>query len=131
MNDIHNTCFQRIKALAMQDATILEEKDKHYGASWKKRGGVGAYMVTARKWDRIETICEAYGYDIFKAASKTGMEETVLDTIRDLRRYLLLVEEFILYERTAKGIIPDSNIAVQARFPDEEGEPGPGYVDQD
>lgn len=74
--------------LAANDVATLIEKGKSYGDSWKRRGGVGAFMMLARKWDRIENQALAKGYDVFEACKDTDM----LDDIRDLRCYLLLVE---------------------------------------
>ena len=49
-------------------------------------------MMLARKWDRIENQCKKDGYDIFKTIAKDPSNTGILDDIRDLRRYLLLVE---------------------------------------
>lgn len=81
-----------IPGIAQEDVKGLVEKDAEYGASWKKRGGVGAYMTMIRKVDRLETQCQKHGYDIFKACTMDGGNEALLDTIRDLRRYLMLIE---------------------------------------
>ena len=108
--------YDLLRMIASADVTILEDKGKSYGSSWRKRGGVGAFMMLARKWDRIENQMEAAGYDIFGPVKKEMSASTtdgLLDDIRDLRRYLLLVE----------GHVMDSML--------EEGEPGPGYVNQD
>ena len=50
----------------------------------------------ARKFDRIEHQAEKHGWDIFEAGEVYKGEAGLLDDIRDLRRYLILVEEFIL-----------------------------------
>ena len=83
--------FDHIRKIANQDVATLGQKGKAYGSSWRSRGGVGAFMMLARKWDRIENQCKAEGYDIFATISKGG-EDDILDDIRDLRAYLLLVE---------------------------------------
>lgn len=108
--------YDLLSVIASADVTILEHKGKSYGSSWRKRGGPGAFFMLSRKWDRIENQMEAAGYDIFEPLRKeivAGTTDGLLDDIRDLRRYLLLVE----------GHVMDS-------LP-EEGEPGPGYVNQD
>lgn len=84
--------YEKLRAIAADDVVVLEEKGRGYGGSWKKRGGVGAMMMLARKWDRLEIVAERYGYDIFKAIREANDEESLLDTLADLRRYLLLVE---------------------------------------
>ena len=79
-----------LNTVTANDVHFLTVRRRTYGDSWKKRGGVGAFMMLARKWDRIENIMEhAYGYDIFKACVQY---ESFLDDVRDLRRYLTLVE---------------------------------------
>lgn len=78
--------------VATSDVRVLHEKEKEYGSSWKKRGGVGAAMMLLRKADRMEVQLSQTGYDVFLAAAKDGRAEGIMDDIRDLRRYLLLVE---------------------------------------
>ena len=77
------------------DVAELEEAYVSYGDSWRKRGGVGAFMMLARKWDRLENKVKEYDWDIFEAIDEDPRDEGILDDIRDLRRYLLLVDEFI------------------------------------
>lgn len=84
--------YEIVKELAAMDAVELEERDKSYGSSWKQRGGVGAFMMLARKWDRIENLVKKHGYDIFSAVEHDPSPAGIIDDIRDLRRYLLLVE---------------------------------------
>lgn len=83
----------RLRQIVEQDVVELLKKDEEYGSSWKKRGGVGAFMMLARKWDRLEHQVASHGYDVFSAICKETREEGILDDIRDLRRYLLLVEQ--------------------------------------
>lgn len=93
--------------IAREDVDGLVEAQKHYGDSWKKRGGVGAFMMLARKWDRlenhvqrpieevkgVEVLCPAVSaYDVFAHADADQREEGLRDDIMDLRRYLMLVE---------------------------------------
>ena len=90
----------RLQSVAAADVQTLFDKSSSYGDSWKKRGGVGAFMMLARKWDRIENQLQKHSkpYDVLDALvvevyrdkiSKDGL----LDDIQDLRRYLLLVED--------------------------------------
>lgn len=91
--------YDLLRVIADKDVTILEMKGKSYGSSWRKRGGVGAFMMLARKWDRVENQMEAAGYDIFEPLHKEmvdGTTDGLLDDIRDLRRYLLLVEGHVM-----------------------------------
>ena len=103
----------RLLDIAPQDATVLEAKDRGYGGSWLKRGGVGAFMMLCRKWDRLETAMDREGldrYDIIDRGVADGREEGILDDIGDLRRYLLLVEAEIR-ERLANSQRPLSQQA--------------------
>ena len=78
--------------LAQEATQSLHRAEASYGDSWRKRGGVGAYMMLARKWDRLELQVEQHGYDVFKAVAQDQRQEGIIDDIRDLRRYLFLVE---------------------------------------
>jgi hypothetical protein len=87
--------FERILRIARNDVQELKAAEKSYGVSWRKRGGMGAFMMLARKWDRIENQVKSENYDIFSSYEKDQRQEGLLDDIQDLRRYLLLVEEYI------------------------------------
>jgi hypothetical protein len=89
---------KHIPAIASADAARVLKKDEEYGASWLKRGGVGAYFVMARKIDRLETQAARHGYDIFSALADLATGESLVDTIRDLRGYLLLIEAEAMVE---------------------------------
>jgi len=126
-----NDFEDRLIKLGLKDASALVEAGKAYGDSWKKRGGAGAFMVLARKWDRIENQCEQVGYDIFQGHSKFHGMDGLIDDIRDLRRYLLLVEEHLM----ATGQIPDITVesfnqSLQEEI-DEASTATRSYVDQD
>jgi hypothetical protein len=92
MNDVDVRYRDSLSRLAQIDAEKVLQKDIEYGGSWKRRGGVGAFMMLARKWDRIEPQVAMHHYDIFAAAEKDQRPDGLIDDIRDLRRYLLLVE---------------------------------------
>jgi len=77
---------------ALADIIQLMNKNQAYGSSWKRRGGVGAFMMAARKWDRLEEIMKGVGYDVFVSDVKDIGGETVRDQVGDLRRYLMLIE---------------------------------------
>lgn len=102
-----------LQGLADQDVAQLRHKEATYQGSWKKRGGTGAFMMLARKWDRIEAMaqqCTEGGgrWDIFglifSQRGQVGEDGTVLAEIRDLRRYLMLVEA----EMVKRGAVPVS-----------------------
>ena len=64
-------------------------------------------MMLARKWDRLEEQCLREGYDIMQAirsaatAGNQGNDGTTLAEVRDLRRYLLLLEA----EMVEQGVV--------------------------
>ena len=61
------TKFEMMRTIAQTDVDCLEKAEKSYGESWKNRGGVGAFMMLARKWDRLENQVKKFDYDIFEA----------------------------------------------------------------
>lgn len=81
-----------LDAIAAEDLETIKSKERDYGASWKRRGGTGAFMAMIRKADRLEEIAKKYNYDIFAALSDKSSGESLLDTIKDLRCYLDLIE---------------------------------------
>lgn len=90
---------EHMRDIAATDIAEVRDKDVSYGASWKKRGGVGAFMMLARKWDRLEEMVQTYGWDVINLAltDMSGKDGTVLAEIRDLRRYLLLLEAEVIH----------------------------------
>jgi len=85
-----------LRAICEADVTVLGIKNREYGGSWKKRGGTGAFMMLARKWDRLEEQVRKLQWDVFTAALNDSRKEGVIDDIGDLRRYLLLVESEVM-----------------------------------
>ena len=96
-----------VEKVAQVDVTKLHKAEQSYGNSWEKRGGVGAFMMLARKWDRLEKQVNESNYDIFLAAEKDTRAEGILDDIQDLRRYLMLVEAEIIRKETTNDQEPD------------------------
>jgi len=77
--------WEAMLAIAQKDLDALKRAEESYGNSWRRRGGVGAFMMLARKFDRIEHQCEKHGWDIFGAGEAFKGETGLLDDIRDLR----------------------------------------------
>lgn len=109
---------KHLPAIAAEDARFLVERDASYGSSWKKRGGVGAYMMLCRKMDRLDNLMQQNGdygrlkeWDIFShiTANPEGRDGSVLAEIRDLRRYCLLVEA----EMVERGVVEPPPVPVQ------------------
>lgn len=98
--------LDELEKIGAEDAAGLKKAQESYGNSWKLRGGIGAFMMLARKWDRLELrvkqrmlpkpVKEGFEYvdpyDIFAHILADPRGEGVIDDVRDLRRYLMLVE---------------------------------------
>ncbi len=122
MVDIMGGHRKYLEPVAKKIVETLIRKDAEYGASWKLRGGTGAYMMMARKWDRLEnglkpaekeqvptpTISRLGAalskdippYDIFMAGILDNRPEGIIDDIRDLTGYLLLVLAELEFQKT-------------------------------
>jgi hypothetical protein len=134
------TDFDHLRDICLSDADNLEKKAEEYGDSWRQRGGVGAFMMLARKWDRIENTVKEYNWDIFEALAKdpNGIAG-VFDDIGDLRRYLLLVEEactskhgLILSRVKAAREVVSASLDIKGTPGEMEvGEPDSRYTNQD
>ena|SRR5882762_3810620 len=86
---------RHLDAIAQADIAYIRRKDAQYDASWKKREGAGAFFTIARPWDRFESISKRAAYDLFAKIGEEGLEGqdgTLIACVRDLRRYLMLVE---------------------------------------
>lgn len=86
--------LELLSMIAQEDAAGLIKAAQSYGHSWKIRGGVGAFMMLARKWDRMDMRLKKpeLNYDIFRGIAEDTRGEGLIDDVRDLRRYLMLVE---------------------------------------
>lgn len=82
---LRDTNYSTIESMMKLDVDLMIEKGKSYGPSWKQRGGVGAFMMMARKWDRIENMARERDYDVFRLGT--------MEDIQDLICYLYLVRE--------------------------------------
>jgi hypothetical protein len=102
--------LDQLDAIARADIATIEDKEKSYGNSWKRSGGIGAFMMLARKWDRIaqrvttrieakDGVPAASRDNVFEHLKADRRAEGVIDDISGLRQYLLLVEA----EMAARG----------------------------
>lgn len=87
--------LDRLRVIALHDAETVAEKNAQYGESWCRRGGHQAFAVIWRKADRVDSIMSkmANGYDIFAAWRENP--GNIIDDFRDLRTYLMLLEEYM------------------------------------
>jgi hypothetical protein len=105
----HMQHLDHLQDVLDSDERAIELNDNMYQASWKKRGGTSAFENLCRKWDRMYARCERLGWDIFRAITEDTRREGVIDDVRDLRRYLALVEcemvqqEIVQVQTTTNG----------------------------
>ena len=130
MADSGDEFLRLLDVVAKADVAGLKKAQQSYGNSWKSRGGVGAFMMLARKWDRLENRLKKTNiggkgehfmeplqqYDIFAHVVADTRAEGVIDDIRDLRRYLMLVEAELLARGHELGIARD-NVDEPAKVP--------------
>jgi hypothetical protein len=95
--------LEYMQGVADEDVRELRRKEATYKGSWKKRGGVGTFMMMARKWDRLEPMAKERAYDVF-AEPGDGSDGTLIAEIRDLRRYLILVEAELQARGLCQGV---------------------------
>lgn len=86
-----------IKVANLDVEGLLSARDE-YGDSWKENGGIGAYFTLKRPLDRLVKLCSKMPkggdgrYDIFAHCVESEGDGGALNAVRDLRRYLTLVE---------------------------------------
>lgn len=86
--------------VSSNDVSCLIDAERSYGDSWKRRGGVDSFAMLGRKWERIETalacqrtsISESAPFDIFEHIAASPEAGGLIDDVRDLRRYLMIIE---------------------------------------
>jgi hypothetical protein len=96
---------RHLEAIVQADVEYVRRKDAQYDASWKKRDGVGAFFTIIRPWDRFENISRSVGYDVFAKIREEGLQGpdgSLIACVRDLRRYLLLVEAEMTEQLTSQ-----------------------------
>jgi hypothetical protein len=120
---------RHLREIADKDLEYLRKKDRQYNASWKRRGGVGAFFTIVRPWDRLENMVADMDYDLFGPIRKEGLagpDGTVIACVRDIRRYLLLVEAHMTEEAAIiKNFVDRETAAHDRQFSDDVRQEGP------
>ena len=100
--DKQKTMEECIQQIAEEDVEGLIEAQVEYGDSWKQRGGPGAWFTVVRPLDRLNTMMakqmpsNGISNDIFQLMKDSESDGGVLNAVRDLRRYLMLVEAEVI-----------------------------------
>lgn len=90
---IPHTDFDIMQKLQDDTLAMCRKKDAEYGASWCKRGGVGAFFTIWRKADRLEEQLRMRGFNMLDVTDDPNSTESLDETIRDFANYLYLVLE--------------------------------------
>lgn len=84
---------EELRALFSSLSELSRRKDAEYGASWCRRGGIGAWFTTVRKFDRLVTQLRQKGFNIWDVSDDVDSTESLEETIKDGINYLLLILE--------------------------------------
>ncbi len=105
ITDLIEILYQTGSGNPHTDCEQIRAKDKEYGGSWHRRGGTGAFHALARKGDRLLEQLDIHT-TITAAKQDKNSSEAILDTLGDLRRYLILVEAWhVATEPTLLGCL--------------------------
>ena len=107
-----------IEDLANKDISKLRHAEQSYGHSWISRGLRGAYFVMVRKIDRFENQMRQVNFDLPTALEAFPGKDGILDDIRDLRQYLLLIEAEIIAQGEMLGTVARSAFQHRGVEPD-------------
>jgi len=88
MSPMPKSYISEIPTIIERDYTFILKRDQEYHASWLKRGGVGAFMMLARKWDRFSPMVIEFNND---PVDMLLARPDRVDDVQDLRHYLALV----------------------------------------
>lgn len=91
--DLPPTDYGWIIEKTKERVRLMARKNAEYGASWRRRGGIGAFFTIWRKADRLEEQLKARGYNIFDVNDDPTSTESLDETLLDLWNYLGLVIE--------------------------------------
>jgi hypothetical protein len=128
------TDFGLMRSIASDLIDQAIDKDAAYGASWKARGGQGAYFTYVRKPDRLEAQLKKVGYNFFDISIPAEAGESIDETLRDNVNYCLLV--LTTREMMRRALRARSENAAGEAVPEDSdasdgSQPTSAYVDQD
>jgi hypothetical protein len=89
----HDHYLSRLEAVLSAIRCAVIKGHGKYGDSCLQRGGVGLYMMLARKWDRLERDASLTGYDLLSMIERdvvANVVDGVADDVLDLCAYLVI-----------------------------------------
>ncbi len=89
--------LRRMRRMMEMIIPHVNRKDLHYGSSWRKRGGPGAFFTIVRKLDRFEEAAFKEGYDIFGLFENDARKESILDDCADIIGYMLVLMDYAMH----------------------------------
>ena len=88
--------------------SIMVTKDEDYGGSWQADGLLSVHLNTKRKFDRVHKL-------FMSGFTNSVLDETVLDTLIDLRNYATLYISFLVRKDSNKmAALNDMKFVVDA-----------------
>ena len=132
MTDQSMRHLERLNEVVDGDTAHIIDKERTYRGSWKRRGGVGVFMMLARKWDRLENMLKGDMMVVqAKAEEDTPLGETLIDgttgdtVFQRVPEYDLMerIPEYDLFERIRHQVgdqpipkdAPDGTILAEIR----------------
>lgn len=86
-----------LEIVTKQDLEGVLVGEEEYSRSWLRHGSVGAFFTMIRCMHRFDVLCSRPAsnnieYDVFQHCLDSIGDSGVLNSVRDARRYLLLLE---------------------------------------
>ena len=104
MSKINFNLIDRLKQVFDQDVRTITRKNYEYGESWKGEF-YSAFENCRRKWDRYYNQAKKNKFDVLGAIKKehdSNAKDGIIESIRDLRAYLFLIEAELIGELLTK-----------------------------
>lgn len=94
----NNILKEKLETIYENDVKTILRKNKEYGESWKGEF-YSAFENCRRKWDRMYNQSKENNFDVINLIIKDEEslnDDGVIESIRDLRAYLALIESEVL-----------------------------------
>jgi len=104
MSKINFNLIDRLTQVFDQDVRTITRKNHEYGESWKGEF-YSAFENCRRKWDRYYNQAKKNKFDVLGTIKKehdSNAKDGIIESIRDLRAYLFLIEAELIGELLTK-----------------------------